>query len=202
MKYVWRCAGRGLSPGLAVLVALLAGPSRADPPRHELTLGITRADYLSPIRGSTGGFTLYEAAYHRPLASEGFLENVVVGGGLRGGARPFQFTWTSAVPLEGFVRLQFRARLGFWEVQAGPELGVSGMAHLVEFPDTLPTWGPFEKESARVSPVYLTMSVSPAQFRYKWLLVSALELQIGTSSWPAQSILRYQLGLLRVGVNL
>jgi len=200
MKYGSWCLGRGFSLGLVLVAALLAGPALAG--QHELTLGVTRADYLSSMRSSTGGFQLYELAYHRPLASEGFLENVVVGGGLRAGPRPFAFSWNSAVPFEGFARLQFRARLGFWEVQAGPELGVSGMARLIEFPAPLPTWGPNELESARLSPMYLAMSVSPAQFRYKWLLVSALEVNVGTSSWPVQSILRYQVGLLRVGVNL
>lgn len=200
MKHLACRSRRGLSLGLALVATLLAGPSLAG--QHELTLGITRADYLSSIRTSTGGFMLFEAAYHRPLATEGLLENVVVGGGLRAGSRPFQFSWTTAVPLEGFVRLQFRARMGFWEVQAGPEVGVSGMAHLVQFPTQLPTWGPFEQESGRLNPLYVAMSVSPAQFRYKWLLVSALEAHVGTSSWPVQSVLRYQLGLIRVGVNL
>jgi hypothetical protein len=60
----------------------------------------------------------------------------------------------------------------------------------------------FAREQERLGPAYLAFTAAPLRFRFNRILVSALELHVGTAAPPFGSVLRYQLGLLRLGVVL
>jgi hypothetical protein len=181
-------------------LVLLPSTALADPGAHELSVGAVVSRYDSFIR-STPDHQLLELAYHRRLGKEGFASAVVMGGGLRGGlVRPPENRFVT-VPLEAFATVQLRARMGWWEVAAGPEVGVTGFARLMTSPKPFPLPGGTDEEQARLSPVYVSMAVSPLRLHLGRFLASALELRLGTGSWR-DSAIRFDVGLLRVGVSL
>jgi hypothetical protein len=125
----------------------------------------------------------------------------MVGGGLRGGLVNFPENQVVTVPLEVFATVQLRARMGWWEVAAGPEVGVSGFARLVALPKPFPLPGGTNDEQDRLSPVYVGMGVAPLRVNLGHFTASALELRLSTGSL-SDSALRFDIGLLRVGVSL
>jgi hypothetical protein len=192
---------QSLPAPLLLALVMLASPAHADTPRNELTLGATFSNYWSSMR-VTYGHELGELSYHRPLGDQGLPGALVVGGGLRYGPVPFQEAASVKFPLEVYAQFQLRARYGIWEAQAGPEVGWSGLARLPLRPGLIPESGNSPQEEARLLPVYVAAAVSPLQLRFGWFLVSALEFHIGLTAWPVNSAVRYQVGLLRLGVSL
>lgn len=188
--------------GLTTLLALalLPCPALAEPSAHEISVGAVTSRYDSFIR-STREHLLMELAYHRRLGNEGFASAVMVGGGLRGGLVNPPENQFVTVPLEVFATVQLRARMGWWEVAAGPEVGVSGFARLMTLPKPFPPEGGRDEEQARLNPVYLGMGVSPMRVHLGRFTASALELRLGTGSLR-DSAIRFDVGLLRVGVSL
>lgn len=188
-----------MSLRLLLLVGLLPAAAFAHTPVpvQEVSLGASSLTYNSFMRPSVP-FTLLEAAYHRRAASEGPWNALRVGAGLRSGM-PAQEAF---FPLEVFLQAQLTARLGFWEVSMGPELGVSGFARL-DYPRRgYPTRDLPDLEDTRLSPVYVAFSTAPLRLRLGRFVVSALEFQVGTSVPSFGAALRVQLGLLRLGASL
>lgn len=183
-----------------LVLSLLPCPTLAAPSAHELSVGAVTSRYDSFIR-RTRDQLLLELAYHHRLGKEGFASAVMVGGGLRGGLVTFPTNQFVTVPLEVFATVQLRARMGWWEVAAGPEVGVSGFARLMTMPEPFPLEGARDEEQARLNPVYVGMGVSPLRVHLGRFTASALELRLGTSSLR-DSAIRFDIGLLRVGVSL
>jgi hypothetical protein len=174
-------------------------PAEAAAHEHELSLGAATFQYQSFLRSSARpAFNVLELAYHHPAGSEGVWNNVLLGGGVRAGLAPL-FSDVS-LPAEVFARARLRARMGFWEVGVGPEIGVSGFAKLRVRP--IPAEGEDEKEAALLSPVYVAVGAAPLRFHLGRFFVSALECHVGTSSFPRSSAIRLHLGLLNVGGTL
>lgn len=185
-----------LLAALVVGLALLAPPALAQSAsRNELSLGATTFSFLSYQR-PTPGFMTLEATFHRRLASEGPWHALRLGGGLRTGLPA-----GSNFPLEGFVQVQLAARIGIWEAVVGPELGVSGFAKLVG-DATLPTKELRDVEDSRFGPAYVAFNMAPVRLHFGRVVVSALELQMGTNAKVIGSTIRTQLGLLRLGMEL
>ncbi|MCY1078716.1 hypothetical protein [Archangium lansingense] len=183
-----------------LVLALLPCPALANPSAHEFSVGAVTSRYDSFIR-STRDHLLLELAYHHRLGNEGFASAVTVGGGLRGGlVNPPENRFVT-VPLEVFATVQLRARMGWWEVAAGPEVGVSGFARLMTLPEPFPRAGATDEEQTRLSPVYVGMGVSPLRVNLGHFTASALELRLSTGSLQ-DSAIRFDIGLLRVGVSL
>ncbi len=185
-----------LLPALVVGLALLAPPALAQPARqNELSLSATTFSYLSYLRPSPG-FMAVEGAFHRRVAHEGPWSALRIGGGLRTGMPA-----GTHFPLEGFVQARLSARIGRWEAEVGPEVGVSGFAKLL-----MPKLLPFDElralEDERLGPVYLAFSAAPVRLHFGRVVASALELHLGTNVSSFGSAVRVQLGLLRVGVEL
>lgn len=178
-------------------LALLAAPAAwAQPARHELSLGATALSYVSYTR-STPGFLVLEAAYHQRLKQEGPWSALRLGGGLRMGMP----TPSAHFPMEGFVQAQLAARLGVWEAVVGPELGLSGYARLGTN-SVLPLEEVKRLEDQRFGPLYVGIGAAPLRFHVGPVLLSALELQLGTSLASPGSSVRMQFGLVRMGVKL
>ncbi len=185
-----------LLPALVVGLALLALPALAQPARqNELSLGVTTFSYLSYMRPSPG-FMAVEGAFHRRVASEGPWSTLRIGGGLRTGMPA-----GANFPLEGFVEARLSARIGRWEAEVGPEVGVSGFAKLL-VPQLLPWDEVRALEDARFGPAYVAFSAAPMRLHFGRVVASALELHLGTSVSSFGSAIRMQVGLLRVGVEL
>lgn len=174
---------------------LLATPALAQAANHQLSLGVGSLSYTS-FRRPSSGFTVFEAAYHRPVGQETPWRSLRIGGGLRTGLPAA----ASHLPLEGFIQVQLSARVGFWEVAAGPELGLSGFGRLIDIP--LPADELFELEDERLGPAYAAFHAAPLRFHFNWLSVSALELSVGTALSSPGSAIRLHVGLLRLGVSL
>lgn len=183
-----------------LVLAMLPCPALAEPSAHEVSVGAVMSRYDSFIR-STPDHQLLELAYFHRLGREGFASAVMVGGGLRGGLVNFPENQVVSVPLEVFAAVQLRARMGWWEVAAGPEVGVTGFARLLPAPRPFPTQGGNAEEQARLSPVYVGMGVSPLRMHFGRFTASALELRLGAASL-SDSAMRFDIGLLRVGVSL
>ena len=174
---------------------LLATPALAQSANHQLSLGVGSLSYTS-YRRPTAGFTVLEAAYHRPVGPETPWRSLRIGGGLRTGLPAA----ASNFPLEGFIQVQLTAKVGPWEVAAGPELGLSGFGKLRNLP--IPADELFEMEDERLGPAYAAFHAAPLRFHFNWLSVSALELSVGTSLASPGTALRLHVGLLRLGVSL
>lgn len=180
---------------LVASLALLAAPALAQA-GHELSLGVGDFSYSSFQRGSTP-ITTFEVAYHRRLAGEGPWRGLRLGGGLRTGLPATRTNF----PLEAFVQAQLSARLGPWEPALGPELGVSGFAMLLKSKIILPV-EMNALEDARLTPAYVAFVAAPLRFRFGPVVLSALELHLGTSMPFFGQAIRTQLGLVRAGVVL
>jgi hypothetical protein len=181
---------KGLLAGLALSQTVPAEPL------NDLSLGVSTIEYVAFFRPSPTFVTL-EAAYQRPLASEGLGRAVRVGVGLRTTA-----THDAYVPLEGFARIRLTGRFGVWEPSVGPELGVSGFSRLTTrllFP---PTSDLFHQEDLRAGPLYLAFGASPLEFHFGRFSVSAMEIQFGTVLSAPSTVMRYQVLLAKVGVSL
>jgi hypothetical protein len=138
-----------------------------------------------------------EAAYHWRAASEGPWSSLRFGGGLRTGM-PASATH---FPMEGFLQVQLSARIGLWEAVVGPEIGLSGFSKL-SAQATMPTEELRALEDERLGPVYVAFGMAPVRLHFGRVVVSALELQLGTNATSFGSAIRTQLGLLRLGVRL
>lgn len=184
------------APALA-LACLVGASASAEPGSHELSLGLTSFTYQSFFRYSP---TMYaaELTWRHPLAKEGALRGVMLGVGLRGGPLPRYVP--VRVPLEGFAQLRLRARVGHWEPEAGPELGVSGFTSVYTRP--LPAESEDALEVSYFTRVYVAFGAAPLRWRLGRVTLSALEFHVGTSSWPPGSLVRLHLGLLSAGVAL
>lgn len=180
---------------LVASLALLATPALARA-EHELSLGPGIFSYVSFQRGSTH-LTTVEVAYHRRLAHEGSVRALRLGGGLRTG---WPVTGTH-FPLEGFVQAQLTARLGPWAPAVGSELGLTGFAKLFES-KIFRSAEMKDLENARLGPAYVAFVAAPLRFHAGPVVLSALELHLGTSMPFFGQTVRTQLGLLRVGVEL
>ena len=187
---------RALVPALGVGLLFFAPPAQAQGSVREVSLNLTTFSYASFFRPSPSILAL-EGAYHQRLAAQGPWSALRLGGGLRTGTP----TALSHFPLEVFVQAQLSARIGFWEVAAGPELGVSGFARLYAY-NLLPYQELNAEEDKRMGPVYVGFSAAPVRLHLGRFLLSALELQLGTGVNAFGSVLRTQLGVVRVGVEL
>jgi|SRR6218665_162535 len=180
-----------------VALLLLATTAQAQPARlHELSLGATSFSFISYLR-SSAGFSAVEAAYHRRVSSEGPWRALRLGGGLRTGI-PASATH---IPMEGFLQIQLSARIGPWEAVVGPELGLSGFSKL-ETQTLVPMQQLKDLEDERFGPVYVAFAAAPVRLHFGRVVVSALELNLGTNASSFGSAVRAQLGLLRLGMEL
>src|SRR6185369_16861899 len=104
------------------------------------------------------------------------------------------------LPAELFLRAQLRARLGIWEVLAGPEIGLSGYARLRI--RRIPSPWEDAREDALLSPVYVSIGASPLRFHLGRWVLSALEAAVGYSAFPSGTSWRLQVGLVGLGGTL
>ena len=185
------------APALLAMTCLAGSSASAAPGSHELSLGVSSFFYQSFLRLSPA-MQAAELAWRHPLAEEGVLRGVVLGVGLRGGPLPRYVP--VRIPLEGFVQLRLRARVGPWEPEAGPELGVSGFTSVYIRP--LPAETEDAVEESYFTPVYVAFGAAPLRWRLGRVTLSALEFHVGTSSNPPGALIRLHLGLLSVGVTL
>jgi hypothetical protein len=173
---------------LMLAAALLPGMAAAS--GHELSLGGTLM--------STSGLSL--ALPSRPGLEAAYAyerDAWRLGGGVR-----WSPTERGNPPLEVYARAQLSANLGIWRPSVGPELGLSGMAVVAParngFPDDYP-----DSRAERFGPAYVGIHAEPLRFAFRRFTVSALEFQWGTYLHPVPgSMLRMQLGLVRLGVTL
>ena len=174
---------------------LFASTALAEPASHHVSVGLGGLRYYSIFRYSELVATL-EASYQRAAGQEGLWRSVYLGGGLRF-AVP---TGSTYFPLEGFVRAELRARMGFWEPAMGIELGASRIPRL--------TWRlviPLEviaREDERVGPLYGAVHLAPLRFRVAGLVLGGPEVQVGAVGPPFGGTTRLQVGLLKVEVSL
>ncbi len=185
-----------LRAGLVACVLLLASTATARPSESEVSLGLSGLRYLSFLRPSADFLTV-EGVYLMRPGEQGLGRVLQLGGGLRTGTP----AGDSRFPLEAFLRAQLTFRLGNWEAVAGPEVGVSGFALLVQR-TVLPSEELFAREDERLGLLYVAFNAAPLRLRFGRFLVSALELQVGTAAPSMGSTLRVQLGLLRMGMTL
>jgi|GEM_PF-1339354 len=183
----------GLAASLALFAPSAWAQARAE---HELSLGMGNLRYISFNRSSESITTL-EAAYFQRLGGEGLGRGLRLGGGLRTG-------WPIAntnFPLEAFVQGQLLARWGFFEAGVSAELGLTGFAKLFKPPFVLPVELNAQEDS-RMSPVYVSFVAAPVRLHFGPVVVSALELGLGTGvPFFGQSV-RLHLGLVRIGAVL
>lgn len=170
----------------AVALALGASPAWA----HAVTLGAFSGSASASFNG-TPGWLGAEVAYTWDAA------RWAAQGGVRV-AMPFD---ASPVPLEAFARFLLAAGYGAWRPLVGPELGVSGLA-VLEAPLARRPTELHAAEQRTLGPAYVAMHAAPVRFvfRERWV-VSALELQVGTSLAAPGATVRTQLQLLAAGVR-
>jgi hypothetical protein len=171
-----------------LLVLLLGGlPAQAE---HQVSLGATTSSTVGFFRSTLQRYAV-DATYTYAWAGWRWS------GGLRWAFPQGRAT----VPLEVYGRAQLAARVGWWAPAVGPELGVSGLSVLDQGSINIPP-DYRDAESGLFGPVYVAIHAAPLRFELPRFTVSALELQTGTSLPPLGPTLRWQLGLLHVGVRL
>lgn len=184
--------GHGVCEPIGVLspLALLFGASAATavPPERpvEPSAGLSMLVYLSPYAGTTG--SAVDAALHGPIVGAWRW-----GLGARLGLGP-------ARP-EGFVRILAAPGVDRWEPMVGVELGVTGRSDFSQEDRVL---SELTEASIRdLSPFYVAFQAMPLSFRFsERFRVSALEFQVGTHVTPMGRVVRLNLGLLMIGMNL
>jgi hypothetical protein len=120
-----------------------------------------------------------------------------LGGGLR-----FSFPkGTSSLPGDIYARGLIKAEIGRWSPAVGPELGLSGQWELGPRRSGLPD-DILQTQSPRHTPFYVAMHAMPLRFHFDRYTVSAFEMQLGTTLTPLSAVLRLQVGVLQVGMNL
>jgi hypothetical protein len=164
---------------------------------NEASVGLATFSYSSFLRGPAS-FQVLEVGYRRPLGEHGPWQWLRVGGGVRTGLT--EPTSDVRIPAEVYAQLHLTARLGPWEVSAGPEVGVSGFARMYQ--RRIPAEDEDRLESARLSPFYFALGAAPLRLHYHRASVSFLEFHFGSSSFPPGNAVRLYLGLIRVGFEL
>lgn len=159
-------------------------------PEHELSVTATQWSYRGFLL-DTEAFVGLDLSYRRTLGALPLR----VGFGLRS-AGPRERV---QVPLEGYGLFELVSTIGVWHPSVGIELGVSGfnrldLSHRGGIPPAV-----HRVEEERMGPLYLGFNAAALRFQLGRFLVSALELQLGTSGLPFGASARTQLGLLRVG---
>ncbi|MFY0565969.1 hypothetical protein ACN28E_19280 [Archangium lansingense] len=178
---------------LSLLAPLLLATTAEAAPRHEVSAGLSTMFQMGTFRPSPN-FMLVEVAGLRTVAEEGPLSALQFGGGLRVG-------WPSAqqqLPLEGFLRVQLGAKLGFWQPAGGLELGLTGFNQRLYTP-VLPDNQLEPLEDETLGPAYGSFTMSPARFQVGRFQLSALQLHLGTGLKTPGSSVRVQLGLVSIG---
>lgn len=168
------------------VVVVTAAPARA----HSLTLGAFSGSTAASF-ASTPGWVGAEVAY----AFE--QPHFAVQGGLRAAA-PLA---ASPLPLEVFARFVLRFRLRAWEPLLGPEIGLTGL-RFFEAPRAGRPTELFVLEQSTSALAYMAMHAAPLRFVVlERFLVSALELQVGTSLVAPGATVRTQIQLVSAGVR-
>jgi len=180
---------------LTVGWGLVASPVLAESVHPDVSVGLTAFQYLSYARASPP-FQSLEVAYHRPVGAEGLWRALRVGGGLRAGLPSRDVS----LPLEAYVQVELATRFGPWSAAVGPELGVSGFAHLASSP--LSDSGVYVKDSALLGPVYFALGAAPLRFHFNGFVINALEIHLGTTSPAPGVVTRIQVNFLSVGLSL
>jgi hypothetical protein len=181
---------------MTALMVLAAGAASAEPLSRDVSIGANTFTYASFIRIPRPFLTL-DLAYEQQAGETGPWRWVRVGGGLRA-SLPTPYV---TAPVEGFIEARLTGKLGIWEPAVGPELGLSGFAHLP--PNfVLPATELLAREDARLGPLYVALTAAPLRFRFGNFRVSALELRIGVTGPPFGPVTRLDVGLFHLGVAL
>jgi hypothetical protein len=178
--------------------AVMAGTGEpARPIAQGVSVGASNLRTLSLFRPSWPVTTL-DATYLRAVGTEGFGRNLYFGGGLRLAVPPA----SSSFPLEVFARTELRTRMGVWEPAGGLELGVS----LIPMPwpkMRLPTAHElFQKDTDLHGPAYLAIHAAPLRFHVGRFVLGGPEVQFGPVGPPVGTVVRIQVGLARVEMQL
>jgi hypothetical protein len=178
--------------------AVMAEPvESARPISQGVSVGVSNLRTMSWSRPSWPVNTL-DATYLRAAGTEGFRRSLYFGGGLRFAVPPAE----SSFPLEVFVRTELRTRLGIWEPAGGLELGAS----LIPLPWPylrLPTAHElFQKDAELHGPAYLAIHAAPLRFHVGRFVLGGPELQFGPVGPPVGSVVRFQVGLARLEMQL
>ena len=188
-----------MRPHFAWLVPALllhGAPALAEPGPHRVWVGHAEPSY-STFFTSFATRPWLELGWSYELPRERVKLPLELAAGLRG-TTPFR----SGLPLEGWARVRLVGRIGFWRPAVGPEIGLTGRPVLpATRVDGLPNdLDGFEQE--RLSPFFLSFEAAPLRFGFGRLIVSALELGLGTTLGPPGASLRTSLSWLRVEVAL
>lgn len=183
----------------SAVMAQTAEPSR--PISQGVSVGFTNVRTLAWYR-PTWPTNALEATYLRAAGTEGFRSNLHFGGGLRF-AVPFPTPPVGAsFPLEVFVRTELRAQLGIWEPAGGLELGTNLMPPPWPY-NRLPTaHEQFEKDAEMHGPAYLAIHAAPLRFRVGRFVLGGPELQFGPTGPLMGTVVRLQVGLARLEMQL
>ncbi|MFN7131134.1 MAG: hypothetical protein ACK4N5_03575 [Myxococcales bacterium] len=180
---------------LLVLLAALATAKDDAPRPHVVSLGASTFSYTGFFRASARQYAL-DLRYQHRLNALNAARPLSVGDGLRRTGRD-----DPGWPLELYAAANLQGELGYWAPAAGFELGYSGYTALTSNRPYRPG-DFFQQEQETVSPVYVGFNAAPLRFRVSRVLLSALEVQLGTTVLPLGAAYRIQLGLLHVGVTL
>lgn len=165
-------------------------------PRHEVSLGVTSAFYVSNHDYSPTAKML-DVAYHFRPSRPGIWKSMRFTEGFRIGA-----TDDNARAFELYGRAELIANVGPWTPTLGPEFGVSSLGlRFLRFPGPFPNdWTDFHEK--RLGFVYVAFVATPLRFTFWRLTVSAFELSLGGPVIGLGAVNRFQVGLLHVGGTL
>lgn len=173
---------------IPLLLSSMLGAAQPVTPaeRVEVSAGADVLLSVSPYAGATD--RIVHAAVHGPIA-----------GSLKWGAG----VWLGLGPARpaAFARLLVAPTFGIWEPAAGLELGVAARDDLGDGDKLLRELR--ASSVADISPFYVAVHTMPLSFRpWERFRFSVLELQVGTPLTPFGRIVRFQVGLVALGVTL
>lgn len=170
----------------ATLLSLDSSPPNAPVAPLEVSTGAGVLLNLSPYAASSS--VAWEVALHGPVTSAWRW-----GGGSRLGISPPR--------AEGFVQFLAAPRFDSWRPSAGIELGVTARNEFRSDDRLLR-----EARAASldgISPWYVGFNATALSFRaWDRLHVSALELHVGTHVAPLGRLVRLQIGIVSIGMDL
>lgn len=188
----------GVAAGFVLFSTSLAFASETRQPLGELSLGYVGFVQLAP--GDIPSRGAIDLAFHREWTPSRLPLPLRLGAGFR---VPTSFAHAT-VPGELYFRAQLVARMGPWAPVVGPQVGLSGLTRHVRlwnssdnFPDDLA-----REQERKVGPVYVAMEAAPLRFEVGAWSVSAFELLLGGSLFPAGGAARLQVGFFSLGRSL
>lgn len=191
---------RHLSRWLLVGALLLATHvmAQASPPVPQtVSLGVSNLRTYSWYRPGVPTMSL-DAAYMRAASVTGFGSHFFWGGGVRLSMPPA----AAAFPIEAFVRAELRTRLGYWEPSGGLELGLSQIPAPWPVMRLSLAYEQFHQDDLLHGPAYMAVHAAPLRFHVGRFVLGGPEVQFGPVGPPVGTVIRIQVGLAHLEVQL